>query len=486
MNETARPALPEALVEAAAERFAAPSRRRRLASVRVSPGNYLATSSALTFATLFFLHAGNELFALVSLALAWIATPLLAFTDRINFDGRTLSRKGVVPLALRLVCGRVLRLQIEDIERVETSAVRTLRRGGRVRYRYRSEIAGHGTEFVFSSGTAKSFRRMVRILFPLIANDKLDARSIELRDYLTDTVSLSASLRRLRLASSDVLDGATRDLDHHAKNKSARLRQRRAAGKASAPTVADIERGRLLRSVANELRVAGRLREAAEAFRRALLVMPDSGWLIYDFARFLRSQASALADAHLLSRSRAALRLAAQRVRSSDDADLLSRIGESFFEHGETRFAADAFRRAVEINPRAFRAQTGLAEIALRNGKLAHVIHHYNDAVRIAPDEALARYARREADYYARLNSDDDYLATELRRISWLQNAHRARKVAMRLTIAGVLLILVGTYLDESVEAAAWSLSTSSIIAWIAVAISGNFLARRRTARSAE
>jgi len=51
--------------------------------------------------------------------------------------------------------------------------------------------------------------------------------------------------------------------------------------------------------------------------------------------------------------------------------------------------------------------------VALNDGKLAHVIHHYNDASRIAPNKADARLARREADYYARLNDDEAYLATD-------------------------------------------------------------------------
>jgi len=38
--------------------------------------------------------------------------------------------------------------------------------------------------------------------------------------------------------------------------------------------------------------------------------------------------------------------------------------------------------------------------------------------VRIAPDKATSGLARREADYYSRLNNDEDYLAAELRRMN--------------------------------------------------------------------
>ena len=186
----------------------------------------------------------------------------------------------------------------------------------------------------------------------------------------------------------------------------------------------------------------------------------------------------------MMRRSRACLRLAI--LRASDDAALLSRIGESFYEYGELTQAASAFRRALELNSRAFRAEIGLAEIALRNGKLAHVVHHYDAAARIAPDEALTRYARRESDYYARLNNDDDYLAAELRRINWLQNLQRAKRLAARMTLASVLLALIGPSLDQALENIGWALATSSLIAWLSVALITRLLAPRRKVRTTE
>jgi hypothetical protein len=136
------------------------------------------------------------------------------------------------------------------------------------------------------------------------------------------------------------------------------------------------------------------------------------------------------------------------------------------------------------LNPRAYRAEIGLAEVSLRSGKLAHVIHRYDAAARIAPDEALARHARREADYYALLNDDDDYLTAELRRIGWLQNLHRARRLAARMTLASVLLALAGPSFDESIESMGWSLASSSLIAWLGVALISYYLAPRRKPRT--
>jgi tetratricopeptide (TPR) repeat protein len=333
--------------------------------------------------------------------------------------------------------------------------------------------------FRFASG-GKGYRRMVRELFKLVPEEKLDARSRELRDYLSDNKTLRATLNLLHLAPAQVLDGATADLDHHAKRI---IRHQRVAG-TGPPSSADVERGRMLRRAANELRAAGRLREAAEAFRRALLVMPKDGWLIYEFARFLRSQASAMGDARLLARSRAGLRLAG--LRGQGDATLLSRIGESFIEYSEMEHATRAFRRALELDPNAFRAEIGLAEISLRNGQLAHVIHHYDAATRIAADRALSRLARRESDYYSRLNTDDDYLAAELRRINWLQSIFRARRIAARVTFASLLLAFLGGSVDEALADIGWSIASSSLVCWFGVAITARLLTPRRRWRTAE
>ena len=241
----------------------------------------------------------------------------------------------------------------------------------------------------------------------------------------------------------------------------------------------------MLRAAANQLRIAGRLRESAEAFRRALLVMPNDSGLIYEFARLLRSQASALGQARLLSRARAALRLAVSReiVNASSEYQagrLLNSMGETFLELGAAELAARAFRRALEINPRTFRAQLGLADVALRDGKLAHVIHHYNDAARIASDEALVRFARREADYYARLNDDEDYLAAELRRINWLQNAQRVQSLAARSGLASILLALVGPAISPMAGAMGLAFAISSIVAWAGTLLATRFLRPRR------
>jgi tetratricopeptide (TPR) repeat protein len=437
MNETKELNSLPVLSEVQEERERA-QKRSTVAGVRVSPGPYLAFASVITFVAALLLRAQHDAAALGLIAAAWLIIPVLALSDRIVFDGALLRRHGPVASLLKLFFGYRKQLAVDDFETVETQAVRTLRRGGRVRYRYRTQITGKGREFVIVSG-GRDYRKLVRELFPLIHESKLDNRSRDLRDYLLDVTKADFKLGRKLKRRADVPE--------------------------TPATAEELERARLLRRLGNELRVSGRLREAGEAFRRALNVRPHGAWLIYDFARLLRSQASAQSDARLLSRARAALRLAS--IRAKNDVVLLPLIGESFLECGDARHARRALEKAVEIDSGNFKARIGLADIALREGKLAHVIHHYQEAARVSSEQALARYARSESDYYMQLNNDDDYLSAELRRINWLQSLTRIRRLALRVTNASVLLALIGGFVDSVAGNLGWSLASSALIIWL-------------------
>jgi len=433
-------------------------RRPPIAAVRVSPGPYLAVGCVLTFFVALLLRAQYDVLALLIVGATWIFVPLFALTDRMVFDGVLLRRQGLLVSLLHLVFSYRKQLAVDDFETVETQAVRTLRRGGSVRYRYRTQINGKGKQFVIISG-GRDYRKLVREMFPLIHENKLDGRTRDLRDYLNDPNFLERKAQLSHLASSEILDVAETEFKLGGKAKRARETEPIAA------TPEDMERAHVLRRLGNELRVSGRLREASEAFRRALNVRPHGAWLIYDFARLLRSQASAQGNARLLSRARAALRLAS--IRAKNDLVLLPLIGESFLECGDARQARLALKKVVELDSGNFKARVGLADIALREGKLAHVIHHYHEAARVSSEQALARYARSEGEYYLQLNNDDDYLATELRRISWLQTVTRIRRLALRVTNFGVLFALVGGFVDPIAAGFAWSLASSALIIWL-------------------
>src|SRR6185295_579902 len=95
----------------------------------------------------------------------------------------------------------------------------------------------------------------------------------------------------------------------------------------------------------------------------------------------------------------------------------------------------------------------------------------------------LSRHAGREADYYALLNDDDDYLVAELRRINWLQHSLRVRRLAARITNGSILMALLVPYVDESIAGLCWYLASSSLIAWVTSLAAIKLLAKRRTPR---
>src|SRR5215831_20930690 len=102
---------------------------KRLASIRVSSGGYLAVAAVMTFSALVCLRTHRDLPALIIIVGTWTTIPLLIFTDRLRFNGVTLRRTGLSALLQRTLFRRELYVALTDVERVEVSSVRTLRRG---------------------------------------------------------------------------------------------------------------------------------------------------------------------------------------------------------------------------------------------------------------------------------------------------------------------------------------------------------------------
>ncbi|HYO90550.1 MAG TPA: hypothetical protein VEQ40_02895, partial [Pyrinomonadaceae bacterium] len=207
MSKTAQVA--HVVAGASAKTIAPGSECAPLISVRSSPGSYFFAALSLSLLALLLIRAEYDEAAIVAMVWAWVFMPLAAFTDRIRIEGRVLSRTGLWAILHKIFKGRAIRLDIDEVEQVETYAVRTVRRGGSVRYRYRSEVMGRGLSFAFASGG--NYRRMAQCLFSLVHDEKLDARSRELRDYLADPRSLREMTKLLRIAPSSVLEGTLPD-----------------------------------------------------------------------------------------------------------------------------------------------------------------------------------------------------------------------------------------------------------------------------------
>ena len=73
------------------------------------------------------------------------------------------------------------------------------------------------------------------------------------------------------------------------------------------------------------------------------------------------------------------------------------------------------------------------------------------------------------------LNNDDEYLSTELRRINWLQHITQLRRLSPRVINGGILLALVGSFIDPLLGSVGWSLASSAMIVWL-LSVVGNRL----------
>jgi tetratricopeptide (TPR) repeat protein len=441
----------------------------KLVNIRVSPNSYFVAFFLATFVTAFLVYLELDLAALILFLVSWVTIPLLAWTDRIVFDGQSVFRIGFIPSLWAGFSGKPRRIKVRNIEQIETQALRALRRGGNVFYRYRTSVQGKGLKFVFASG-GEDYRQMVGNLFHSVKEDVLDNRSLELRDYLKDQKDVLMKAEFAKIPSMEVLESSTNEFQSEDRNFRSKPVLRNS-------DETEIEKSEDLRQLANELRVTGNLLQSLETFRRALRLNPDSAWLIFEFARCLHSYAGLERNKKLMYRANAALRLAESRAGS--DSNLLSRIGESYFQYGNWKRAYKTFYKTLSVTAENFRSVRGLAEIALREGKIAHVIHHFASAAHFAETNALRRWAKGENEYFARLNDDDNYMEAEVTRINWLESVENKKRSVLRFSLLGVFVILFGVLFNETVALFGWSASFISIMLWIGLIFSQGLLTER-------
>jgi tetratricopeptide (TPR) repeat protein len=444
----------------------------RMSGIRVSPNSYFVAVFLTTFLAAFFIYLELDFAGALAIVVGWLVVPSLLLTDKIIFDGETLSRTGLIPSLWAWINRQPNKLSVGDVEQVETQAMRALKRGGNVFYRYRTAVTGKGLTFAFASG-GEDYRRMVKSLFSRVNEDSLDNRSIELRDYLTEPKETLMKAEFAKLPSAEVLENSVSEFQIS-------NRQR----KNSEKIIEDHEKAEYLRQLANELRLTGHLLQALEAFRRALLLKPSDAWLIFEFARCLHSFAGSEHNEKLELKAKAALRLA--EIRGRKDSELLARLGESYFQYGEWERARRVFQKALDATQESFRSVRGLAEIALREGKIAHVIHHFATAIHFADTKALRNWAEAETEYFSRLNTDEDYMEQEIRRINWLEGILRGKKMALRFALVGFFAILLGLLTNDLITNVGWTVSAVSLLIWVGLIMSGNLLAERNPLIEAE
>ena len=437
---------------------------KKTIGIRVSPNDYFTALFLATFFTGFLVYIEQDLAAVLLFVLSWLIFPILAYTDRIIFDGRRLTRTGYLPKFWANLNNSRYRLKIKDIEQVETQALRALKRGGNVFYRYRTVIEGKNLRFVIASG-GEDYRRMIRAIIPHLSENILDNRSLELRDYLAEPKETLMKAAFAKIPSPEVLE------DSLSKKSKTPQREKEISAK-------DVEKSDYLRVLANELRLSGYLLQSLEAFRRALRLNPKNAWLIFEFARCLHSFGSTERDEKMKKRAFAALRLAERRA--DGDEDLLARLGETYFQFGDFSRSKRVFEHAIEIFGESFRTVRGLAEIALREGKIAHVIHNFAAAYRLAETNSLRRWTQGEQEYFSRLNTDDDYMDLEISRINSLENMENSKKTSLKVALFGLPAILFGVVLEENLIAnLGWAISAVALLIWIGMIITQKLLSTR-------
>ena len=431
--------------------------------IRVSPNSYFIALFLVTFYSGFLFYLEYDAAGIVFFGLAWVFLPVLAWRDRITFDGKRLTRTGILPRFWLSLNGVPNRLKLSDVEQVETQALRALKRGGNVFYRYRTSFQGKDRSFVVASG-GEDYRRMIQGIFPLLTEDVLDNRSIEMRDYFSDPKETLMKAAFAKIPSVEVLENAL-EANRVSKRKSL------------VSTSEEIEKADYLRVLANELRLSGYLLQAVETFRRALILTPTDGWLLFEFARCLHSFAGSERDENLQRKSFAVLRLAEKRAKSDE---LLARLGETYFQFGELRRARITFERALEQAETSFRSVRGLAEISLREGKIAHVIHHFSSANRMAKTPALRRWTIKESAYFSRLNDDEEYMEMEIHRVNLLETLERSKKTSLSAAVFGFPMILTGVVLELYLIAnLGWAISCTALLFWLGLIVSQNIFSSR-------
>ncbi|MFV0389114.1 MAG: tetratricopeptide repeat protein [Pyrinomonadaceae bacterium] len=435
--------------------------------IRVSPNSYFIALFLATFFTGFLIYTGHDTPAGILFLSSWISIPILIATDKISFDGVKLARTGIIPRAWSRIFGTELELPLEDIEQVETQALRAIKRGGNVFYRYRTSVRGGTQNLILASGSDE-YREMVRKFFPFLSANVLDNRSLEIRDYINQPKAVLQKAQSATIPTAEFLETTVLKHADYRTQKFVPVMENQD----------EIERSDYLRQIANELRVSGNLIQSLEAFRRALLITPRNGWLIFEFARCLHSFAGAEKDPKLERKALAALRLA--ELRAENDNELLSRLGESYFQYGDWKRAQRAFLKAIDNAGENFRSIRGLAEIALREGKIAHVIHHFSTANRFAETPSLRRWTQNEADYFSRLNDDEEYMELEISRVNMVESLERGKGLSFRIALIGFPWIILGIILDVPVIInIGWAVSMVSLLIWVGMIISKNLLSAR-------
>lgn len=442
--------------------------------LKISPpfGGYFFSLFVILFVVCFLLYIEKDFWALLLFVFASLFVLMLSTTDKIVFDGQSISRTGIFPKIWAYINGQKTKINLDSINQVETSILLTLKKTKKVSYIYKTVVRGFESSLVFASSVNDNYRAFMKALISRVNKEALDFSSLEISRYTTQKEKVLAEAKTLKLFLDDSSEDLKLDL-LLLKNRSKNADD----FETSLNSDEIIAKRQRLHKLANELKVLGYLPQSLEAFRRALALKPKDAWLYFEYSRCLQLFAESERNERFARKAKAYLRLS--RIHGKGDAEILTYIAEAYLQYSDLNKAQETFRMALKRKEENYRALLGLAEIALREGKIARVIHYLMKAQTVAKTNALREWTSKEIAYFAKLNSDLSYVEKEMSRVDWLEKIHFGKKFTIWVFLTGFPLIVLGTFYEQSLGTIGWTLSTLSLLGWMGLNASASFLTQR-------
>ena len=135
-------------------------------------------------------------------------------------------------------------------------------------------------------------------------------------------------------------------------------------------------------AAASDHHAAGRLRSAAELYKRIVTADPDHAAAVGRLG----------AIAHAVGQHGEAIRLLGRAVTlAPDDAGVMVNLGLAQFAAGRSAVAVECYRRAIELRPTLAEAHNNLGSALHALGRTDEAIASFHRAVDVRPDYAAAR-----------------------------------------------------------------------------------------------
>ncbi len=107
-------------------------------SIRVAPNSYFIALFTATFISGLLIYLEKDLAGILLFVLSWLVFSILAWTDRITFNGKKIIRTGLLPRFWAFLNNSRYKLNVKDIEQVETQAFRCRSKARRAKMFFRA------------------------------------------------------------------------------------------------------------------------------------------------------------------------------------------------------------------------------------------------------------------------------------------------------------------------------------------------------------